>query len=184
MGVQEPESVFSFGDIYHWKNYREVPDQMTSMVKYPEGFVLRLSSTASNGHPGPILTVYGSEGTLEYTGGSFKHYYEPRTENFGYSTRSWPKATTAKFKELMALGDNLAPLDGPATADPVEYKSNDEDSTRAHVRNWIEAIRTGGKPVEDVRFGHHAALVGHMCNLSYKAGKPVRWNKATRKVEV
>ena len=31
---------------------------------------------------------------------------------------------------------------------------------------------------------HHAALVGHMCNLSYKAGQPVRWNKATRKVEV
>jgi len=26
--------------------------------------------------------------------------------------------------------------------------------------------------------------VGHMCNLSHKAGKPVRWNKATRKVEV
>jgi predicted dehydrogenase len=185
MGVQEPESVFSFGDIYHWKNYREVPDQMTSMVKYPEGFVLRLSSTASNGHPGPILTIYGSEGTLEYTGGSFKHYYEPRTEGFGYSTRSWPKATTARFKELMNLNDGLSPLDGAVVADPVEYKSpNDEDSTRAHVRNWIEAIRTGGKPIEDVRFGHHAALVGHMCNLSYKAGKPVRWNKATRKVEV
>jgi len=185
MGVQEPESVFSFGDIYHWKNYREVPDQMTSMVKYPEGFVLRLSSTASNGHPGPILTIYGSEGTLEYTGGSFKHYYEPRTEGFGYSTRSWPKATTARFKELMNLNDGLSPLDGAVAADPVEYKSpNDEDSTRAHVRNWIEAIRSGGKPIEDVRFGHHAALVGHMCNLSYKAGKPVRWNKATRKVEV
>ena len=62
MGVQEPESVFSFGDIYHWKNYREVPDQMTSMVKYPEGFVLRLSSTASNGHPGPLLTVLRERG--------------------------------------------------------------------------------------------------------------------------
>jgi predicted dehydrogenase len=185
MGVQEPESVFSFADIYHWKNYREVPDQMTSMVKYPEGFVLRLSSTASNGHPGPFLTVYGSEGTLEYTGGSFKHYYEPRTENFGYSIHSWPRATTARFKELMGLNDALAPLDGPALAEPVEYKSpNDEDATRAHVRNWIEAIRTGGKPIEDVKFGHHAALVGHMCNLSYRSGKPVRWNKATRKVEV
>ena len=185
MGVQEPESVFSFGDIYHWKDYREVPDQMTSMVKYPEGFVLRLSSTASNGHPGPVLTIYGSEGTLEYTGSSFKHYYEPRTEAFGYSTRSWPKATTARFRELMNLNEGLSPLDGAAVAEPVEYKSpNDEDSTRAHVRNWIEAIRSGGKPIEDVRFGHHAALVGHMCNLSYKAGKPVRWNKATRKVEV
>jgi len=183
MGVSEPESVFSFGDIYHWKNYREVPDQMTSMVKYPEGFVLRLSSTASNGHPGPLLTVYGSEGTLEYTGSSFKYYYEPRTEAFGYSTHSWPKATTARFKELMNLTDNLTPLDGPVASEPVEYKSSDEDSTRAHVRNWIDAIRTGGKPIEDVRFGHHAALVGHMCNLSYKSGKPVRWNKATRKVE-
>jgi predicted dehydrogenase len=184
MGVEEPESVFSFGDIYHWKNYREVPDQMTSMVRYKEGFVLRLSSTAMNGHPGPLITVYGSEGTLEYTGGSFKLYYEPRTENFSYSTHSWPKATTARFRELMNLGENLAPLDGPASAEPVEYKSNDEDSTRAHMRNWIEAIRSGGQPIEGPRFGHHAALVGHMCNLSYKAGKPVRWNKATRKVEV
>jgi predicted dehydrogenase len=184
MGVQEPDSVFSFGDIYSWKNYREVPDQMTSMVRYPEGFVLRLSSTASNGHPGPVLTFYGSEGTLEYTGSSFKYFYEPRTDGFGYSTHSWPKATTEKFRQLMNLNEGLSPLDGPPVAEPVEYKSpNDEDATRAHVRNWVDAIRTGGKPIEDVRFGHHAALVGHMCNLSYKAGKPVRWNKATRKVE-
>jgi predicted dehydrogenase len=184
MGVQDPETVFSFGDIYHWKNYREVPDQMTSMVKYAEGFVLRLSSTASNGHPAPFLTIYGSEGTLEYNGGSFKCFFEPCTENFDYSTHSWPKATTARFRELMNLNDRLSPLDGSPAAPPIEYTaSNDEDSTRAHVRNWIEAIRTGGKPIEDVRFGHHAALVGHMCNLSFKTGKPVRWNKATRKIE-
>jgi predicted dehydrogenase len=185
MGVQQPETVMSFGDVYHWKNYREVPDQMTSMVKYPEGFVLKLTSTASNGHPGPLLTFYGSEGTLEYNGGSMKHFYEPRTENFGYSTHSWPKATTARFRELMNLDERLSPLNGPVASEPVEYKApNDEDTTRAHMRNWVEAIRTGGKAIEDARFGHHAALVGHMCNQSYKSGKPVRWNKATRKVEV
>jgi predicted dehydrogenase len=184
MGVQEPDSVVSFGDVYHWKNYREVPDQMTAIVKYPEGFVLQLASTAHNGHPGPLLMFYGTEGTLEYNGSSCKLYHEPRTENFSYSTHSWPKATIAQFKAKMNLRDNLSPLDGPTAAEPVEFKApNDEDSTRAHVRNWIDAIRTGGKVIEDVRFGHHAALVGHMCNLSYKAGRPVRWNKATRKVE-
>jgi hypothetical protein len=84
----------------------------------------------------------------------------------------------------MNLDDELSPVDGPTRAEPVEYTSpGDEDSTRAHVRNWIEAIRTGGQPIEDVRFGHHAALVGHMCNLSYKSGQPVRWNKQTRRVE-
>jgi predicted dehydrogenase len=184
MGVEEPDSVFAFGDIYHWKNYREVPDQMTAMVRYPEGFVLKLTSTAQNGHPGPLLTFYGTEGTMEYNGGSFKVYYEPRTEGFAYSTHSWPKATIARFRELMSLNENLSPIDGAMVAEPAEYKGpNDEDSTRAHMRDWIEAIRTGGKPIEDVRFGHHAALVGHMCNLSYKAGKAVRWKKATRKVE-
>jgi predicted dehydrogenase len=183
MGVQEPESVFTFADIYQWKNYREVPDQMASMVKYP-GFVLRLSSTAINGHPGPLLTFYGTEGTLEYNGDSFRYYYQPRSESFGYSTHSWPKATVEEFRRRMSLSERLTPLDAPASAEPVEFKSSDEDSTRAHMRNWVEAVRTGGRPIEDVRFGHHAALVGHMCNLSYKSGKPVRWNKATRKVEV
>jgi predicted dehydrogenase len=184
MGVQDPLSVFSFGDIYHWKNYREVPDQMTSMVTYPEGFVLRLSSTSGNAHPGPLLTIYGSEGTIEYNGGSFIHYHQPPSDGFGYSTHSWPKATTAAFKELMNLNDNLTPVDGPSVAAPVEYRSpNDEDSTRAHIRNWIEAIRTGGQALEHARVGHHAALVGHMCNLSFKAGRPLRWNKTTRKVE-
>jgi predicted dehydrogenase len=184
MGVQEPENVVSFGGIYHWKNYREVPDQMTAMVRYPDGFVLKLSSTSSNGHPGPILTFYGTEGTLEYSGTSFTWYYEPLSEGFEYSTHSWPAATVTEFKKRMNLDDKLRPLDGPPTAAPIEYRSpNDEDSTRAHVRNWIEAIRTGGKPIEDARFGHHAALVGHMCNLSYRSGKPVKWNKQTRKVE-
>jgi predicted dehydrogenase len=185
MGVQEPDTVVSFGDVYHWKNYREVPDQMTAMVRYAEGFVLKLTATASNGHRGPALTFYGSEGTLQYDGDSFRYFYEPRAEDFTYSTRSWPTATVARFKQLMNLDDELRPLDGPPAAEPVEYKSpNDEDSTRAHVRNWIDAIRTGGDPIEDVRFGHHAALVGHMCNLAYKAGRPARWNGKTRRVEV
>jgi predicted dehydrogenase len=184
MGASEPESVVSFGDVYHWKNYREVPDQMTSLVRYPQGFVLKLTSTAENGHPGPLLTFYGSEGTMEYNGGSLKLFYEPRSESFGYSTHSWPKATTEQFKKLANLKDDLTPLDGPAAADPVEWKSSDEDSTRAHVRNWVEAIRGNGKPIEDVRFGHHAALVGHMCNVSHRrGGVTVRWNKTTRKVE-
>jgi predicted dehydrogenase len=184
MGVQEPESVVSFGDVYHWKNYREVPDQMAALVRYAEGFVLKLTSTAENGHPGPVLTFYGTEGTMEYNGGSLKLFYEPRSESFQYSPHSWPKATTEQFKKLANLKDDQTPLDGPAAADPVEWKSSDEDSTRAHVRNWVEAIRGNGKPIEDVRFGHHAALVGHMCNVSQrKGGVSVRWNKKTRRVE-
>ena len=35
---------------------------------------------SNNGHPGPLLTFYGSEGTLEYNGGSFTLFHNrPRT---------------------------------------------------------------------------------------------------------
>jgi len=58
------------------------------------------------------------------------------------------------------------------------------NTSKVNDWNWIDAIRTGGTAIEDARFGHHAALVGHMCNLSYRAGKPVRWNRTTRRVDV
>jgi predicted dehydrogenase len=156
---------------------------MTAMVRYPEGFVLKLTSTAANAHPGPLLTFYGTEGTLEYDGGSMKLYHEPRSESFVYSTRSWPAATVARFRELMNLNDKLSPVDGPTAAEPVEYRApNDEDATRAHLRDWIRAVRGGGPPIEDVRFGVHAALVGHMCNVSYRGGKTARWDRKARRV--
>ena len=65
------------------------PDDLDGQVL--GGFVLRLSSTAGNGHPGPLLTFYGSEGTLEYTGSSFKYFHEPRSDSFGYSTTPGPR---------------------------------------------------------------------------------------------
>ncbi|HLA40228.1 MAG TPA: Gfo/Idh/MocA family oxidoreductase, partial [Candidatus Glassbacteria bacterium] len=112
-GVTAPEKVVSFGDIYRWKNYRDVPDQMTAIASYPEGFVLKLTSTANNGHPGPALTFYGTEGTLEYDGDSMTYYYEPRTENFRYPTHSWATPTVKQFQEIMNLNADLSPVKNP-----------------------------------------------------------------------
>ncbi|HUU28273.1 MAG TPA: Gfo/Idh/MocA family oxidoreductase [archaeon] len=186
MGVQEAESVACFGDIYFWKNYRDVPDQLCAIIKYKEGFTLNLTATLANAHPGPALTFYGTEGTLEYGGGWLKHYYEPRQESFGYATNSWATKTVEQFKQIMNLDDKLQPLTNPPpkAADPIEYRSTREGSTTAHLRNFYDAIRTGTQAVEDMRFGANAATVAHMTNISNNAGKIARWNPKTKKVEV
>ena len=132
MGVQEPESVFTFGDIYHWKHYREVPDQMTSMVKYPDGFVLRLTSTSSNGHPGPLLTFYGSEGTLEYNGGSCTVL--PRTA----------RRELRLLHALLAEGDN----GGVQAVDEPERETH-----AAGRRRGGRAGRVHGRPATRTRRG-------------------------------
>ena len=188
MGVTAPEKVVAFGDIYRWKNYRDVPDQMTALAEYPEGFTLKLTSSANNGHPGPALTFYGTDGTLEYNGGSMTYYYEPRREDFRYPTYSWPTATVDKFRNIMDLNEDLQPLKNPppSAEEPQNFEPGNgtEDSTRAHMRNWYDAIRGEDTAIEPMEVGVNAVNVGHMVNVSFRNDKTVRWNPRSRKVEM
>ncbi|MEA2063759.1 MAG: Gfo/Idh/MocA family oxidoreductase [Gemmatimonadota bacterium] len=187
MGVEAPSKVVAFGDIYRWKNYRDVPDQIEAMAFYPDkGFNLKLTATANNSHPGPSITFYGTGGTMEYTGGSIKYYFEPRRENFRYPTFCWTRQTVKEFAEIMNLDEDLSPIinSPPSAENPLEIRSEGgEGATTAHLRNFYDAIRNGTKAVENAAFGHHAALVGHMANISYKTGEIAHFNKKTRKVE-
>lgn len=187
MGASEPESVVGFSDIYYWKNYREVPDQITALVSYPQGFVLKLTTTVNNAHPEPMLVIYGTKGTLEYDGSRMKYYDEPPRESFRYATNSWATETVKQYIQIMSLDENQSPLVGsPARAtEPMQYRAGEGDSSDvAHLRNFYDAIRTDSTVIEDIRFGVNAVNVGHMVNLSCKSGKVVRWNSKARKVEV
>ena len=124
---------------------------------------------------------------MEYDGGSLKYYYEPRRENYGYPTESWTRETVKEFAGIMKLDKDLSPVvqSPPRAGEPFEIRSEGgEGTTTAHLRNFYDAIRSGTKAIEDSTFGHHAALVGHMSNISYKTGKVVHYNKKTGKVEV
>lgn len=187
MGVSEPESAVGFADIYYWKNYREVPDQITALVSYPQGFVLKLTTTVNNAHPEPMLVVYGTKGTLEYNGSWMKYYDEPLRENFRYATHSWATETVKQYIRIMNLDDNQSPLVGspPQAAEPMHYRAEGGDSSDvAHLRNFYDAVRTGSDVIEDIRFGVNAVNVAHMVNISCKSGKVVRWNPKAKKVEV
>ena len=69
----------SFGGIYHWKEPRGArPDDRAGALS--RGVVLQLTSTASNGHPAPILKIYGTAGTIGITATRSPTFYEPRGE--------------------------------------------------------------------------------------------------------
>ena len=185
MGVQEPESVFSFGDVYHWKNYREVPGPVDLDGEVRGGVRAEAVEHRQQRPPraGPHL--------LRHRGDARVH------------RRILQALLRATFRELRLLDPLVAqghdrPL--PRAHEPRREararstglrrpipSSTSRRTTRTRPARTYATGSTpsasGGKPIEDARFGHHAALVGHMCNLSLKAGKPVRWNKTTRKVE-
>jgi predicted dehydrogenase len=179
MGVKMASRVMALGGIYHWHERREVPDQMTAVAEYPEGFALTMTATANNGHDLPFLTVMGTEGTLEYHGSRLVYYAEPMLENYNYSTTAWPEPTRQKFAESNDLDPKtMRPLAtaGKSRPEPEEIPTPGRDSTEAHLAAFFESVRTRTEPFEDGEMGSLCATVGHMVNLSYKARKEVSWD--------
>jgi predicted dehydrogenase len=187
LDVTAPEMVAGFSGIYNWKDYREVPDQVAAIVTYPEGFMLKLTTSANFEHREPTYTFYGTEGILEYDGASMKYFHRPARENFRYSTNCYPEEMKERIRQTMNLDENMSPIVAvPAAAtEAVEYAApGGEDSTTAHLRNFFEAIRSDSEPLEDIRFGVNAVNVGHLVNMSCRSGKVVRWNAKMGEVEV
>jgi predicted dehydrogenase len=185
MGAKMASRVIALGGIYNWTERREVPDQMTASAEYPEGFTLTMTATANNNHPAPILTIMGTEGTLEYHGTKLVYHPEPMLENYSYSTAAWPKAARQRYAEQHDL--DPASMRPRATASvskpPAEtIETPGRDSTEAHLAKFYDSVRSRRQPVEDAEMGHLCAAVGHMVNLSHKARKEITWDAAARAV--
>ena len=48
--------------------------------------------------------------------------------------------------------------------------------TRDHHGNWLDCIRTRGKPIADVAIGHSSVTVCHLGNLAYWLKRPLKWD--------
>jgi predicted dehydrogenase len=185
-GVDMPARVIGSGGIFNYPK-REVPDQMTAIVEYPNAFTLTLTSTATNGHNFPPLLIMGTEGSLEYYGDRLVYHAEPVLENYTYSTNHFPAAAKAKFAELHDLDPGSMRPRATSTAKrpaPQVIDTPGAEPTQRHMEKFFECVRTRTEPTENAAAGHRFATVGHMVNLSYRAGKPATWNRAKGSVEV
>ena len=55
-------------------------------------------------------------------------------------------------------------------------------STDAHTRNFLDAIKTGGKPSADIAIGHAAATVAHLGNIVARVGRTVKFDPKTERI--
>ncbi|WP_455496765.1 Gfo/Idh/MocA family protein [Coprobacter sp.] len=69
-----PESVMGFGDIVHWKDNREVYDNVSLVYRYPNGVKMNYESVISNKFYGLEEEILGTKGTMEPEKG--KYYFE------------------------------------------------------------------------------------------------------------
>ncbi len=56
------------------------------------------------------------------------------------------------------------------------------DARPAHVRNFLDCLRSRGQPVENLEVGHHVSTVAHLGNLALRSGRKIRWDHEREQV--
>ena len=179
MGINEPpRQAAAVGGIRHWKDGRNMPD-VHGVVYYFGDLPVYMRLNLATAMP-ESYRIQGSRGLLEVSGQSITFSPQLGIDTYpSYYTGSFPRAMREEYlKRWHAENDEkLAKL---PPEESVTYRLNDDyDDIRPHLANFFDAVRTRRPVVEDVVFGHNAALACHMANESYFRKTSVTWDAAS-----
>jgi predicted dehydrogenase len=178
---EPPRQAFAVGGIRHFKDGRNMPDVIATNYYYrdiPVYMRLNLATETPESY-----RFQGSKGILEVTQGGLT--FTPQTgqdSSPSYYAYSFPKALRdAYFAKWHA--ENDARVAKEATSETITFRGHDYDDIEPHLATYFNAVRSRKPVVEDVVFGHHAALACHMANESYFRKNVVTWDEATQTIK-
>jgi len=135
----------------------EVPETTTMAIEYPENY----------------LAVF----TLGYKAMRYNLFNDQLKQFHG------SKARFDVGRESYALYPQSSALEMKPTLE-VKRPSSFGPATRAHIRNFLDCIRSRKDPNATVEMGQSTSIVLCMAMDSLRKGRRLRWNQAARRVEV
>ncbi len=183
LGINEPpRKAFAVGGIRRWKDGRNMPDVHASTYYYGE---LPVYMRLNLGTEMPEMYRFqGSKGILELTGSTLSYTPQAGKDSSpSYYAHSFPRAVRDAYFAKWHQENDRKPGQQEALAETITFSGPDFDDVRPHLWTFFEAVRTRKPVVEDVVFGHHAALACHMANESYFRGSAVTWDEATKTIK-
>ncbi|KPM46739.1 Gfo/Idh/MocA family protein [Jiulongibacter sediminis] len=188
-----PESIYSTGQLSYWKDGRNLPDVMSGVMQYPDSpehpsFQMTLQVNFVSGTGGQhALKFVGSEGVIDIQGNNLKvtHSIMPEAPGFGGYDSVFTFSEKLQ-KEMQAEYDakwTEAQKRRPEKEDIVFKVPQGYSDHLDHFTNFFDAVRTGGKVVEDATFGFRAAAPSLSCNESYLQKKIIHWDPVKMKLK-
>jgi len=173
-GINHPRSVAANGGIYLWKDGRENFDTMTAVFDYgplddkSKGFQVVYSSRFTNGAGGTKEIYYSNGGELNLD----TNMVTPR----GGLSVGQAKA--------MGMEPNLLTVMTFSEAVQVETCADTgvDDMTSAHMKNWMECVRSRKKPNADVMAGYNHSIANIMTTAALRTGKFVTFDEKRQEV--
>jgi len=186
MDAKMPETVMAAGQLYRWKESRDVPDTVNAIMMYPEGFTVNLSSTFNNQSSSESgFEILGTKGAIAFRGGSLVFTPENLAEDNRWVVESWDEELSQAYYE----DPDVRAKETPATWEPQMHPTEERweewgrNATEVHLAHFFDSVRSRKPPVEDAVMGHHAASCAHIINESLKREAPVHWDFAADKLK-
>jgi predicted dehydrogenase len=176
-GLARPRSVVAQGGIYSWRDGRINPDTVTAVFDYgplndqTKGFQVIYSSRMNNSAGGNRDLYYSINGTLNASTGKL-------TPEGGLTERyakNVAKPTSLTERMLLSERGSTEQADPNARAD---------NAVVAHMRNWIECIRSHKAPVADVHAGYNHSLALCMTIAAMHSGKRATFDDGKQEVVI
>lgn len=172
-GLPHPRSVVANGGIYQWKDGRTNADTLTVVFDYgplndmSTGFQVQFTSRFSN------------------SAGETKELYYSNAGMINLDTNEISPTGGLREREAAAMGlkPNLLPtikLEGAK----VEAGANTggDPLTFAHIRNWMECVRSRKTPHAPIEAGYSHSIATMMSNAAYRTGLRVTFDEKNQEV--
>ncbi len=173
--LDHPRSVVANGGIYKWKDGRKNWDTLTAVFDYgplndaSKGFQVTFRARMHNGDDDPAEIYYSNGGELNLntnmvtpTGGLRKNH-----------------------ASAMQMQENLLPeMSLKASAEKVVTSANTggDSLTSAHMRNWMECVRSRKQPNAPITAGYTHAIASIMTNAAVRTGEKVVFDEKNQEV--
>lgn len=176
-GLKHPRSVVANGGIYMWKDGRRNWDTITAVFDYgPQddastGFQVTFGSRMHNGDENSSEIYYSNGGELNL----ITNKVSPR----GGLTKNM--AAAMNMQENLLPEFNLADASVKAVA---SANTGGDPLTSAHVRNWMECIRSRKQPNAPVEAGYYHSIANIMTTAAARTGFKATFDEQTQEVMV
>src|ERR1700748_3413811 len=174
-GLAHPRSASANGGIYAWKDGRKNADTMTGVFDYgaigdmSKGLQVVFTSRQTNA-AGDVKEIYYSNGG---------------TMNLDTNVISHEGGLTEKYASAMGMHANElseVSLKEAGAKASTDASTGGDPLTTAHVRNWMECVRSRKTPNAPIEAGFHHAIAVIMANAAYRTGQRVTFDEKTQEV--
>lgn len=173
-GLKHPRSVVANGGVYFWKDGRQNWDTTTAVFDYgddKQGFQVQFTSRMMNGDERPAEIYYSNGGEL----------------NLNTNKVSPVGGLRLNHATAMNMQANLLPemdIVQQAQAEQVVASANTggDPLTSAHMRNWMECVRSRKEPNAPVEAGYMHSIATIMTNAAVRTGEKVTFDEKKQEV--